>query len=142
MMKHATWIPPRDAITVFRFLFLLAKFQNKRHTLIRVRTGILSGVPGSSVRRPLSARLFRGSGLHGSFNPLQPGGGCDVPPTVVKDQSVPPLGETPHIIPHPRRRCKRKIHQEQGDGDTATPWGRPERRRGFRYRITSKSHTV
>ena len=74
-----------------------------------VRAGILSGFPGSSFRRLSSARLLRGSGLHGSPDPLQPGGGCNEPPTDVKDQNCfTSSGETPHIIPHSRPRCKRK----------------------------------
>ena len=55
MMKHATWIPPRDAIIVFRFRTItLAKFQNKRHTLIRVCFHGLACAP----RATLSLRAF------------------------------------------------------------------------------------
>ena len=35
--------------------------------------------------------VLRGSGLHGSLDPLQPGGGRKVPPTHVKDHSASPF---------------------------------------------------
>ena len=53
-MKHATWNEPRSATIVFRFLISLANFQNKRHTLIRVRLHGLACAP----RATLSLRAF------------------------------------------------------------------------------------
>ena len=51
-MKHATWIEPRSAIIVFRFLVSLANFQNKRHTLIRVRLHGLACAPRATPSLP------------------------------------------------------------------------------------------
>ncbi len=56
MMKHATWIPPRSAITVFRFSFCLANFSTKRHTLIRVRLRRLGCPPCASPAPRLRTR--------------------------------------------------------------------------------------
>ena len=58
-MKHATWNEPRGEITVLRFDFgTLAKFYNKRHTLIsRTLHGVgcpprTSLTPGRPVEKP------------------------------------------------------------------------------------------
>ena len=120
MMKHATCDlthATRSSYSASRKS--LAKFPNKRHTLIRVRTGILSGFPGSSdwsggLRTSHPTCVFRGSGLHGSPDPLQPGGGPYLHPPMSKINALHPdpqafSGETPRMIPHPATECKRGI---------------------------------
>ena len=53
-------------------------------------TGSLSELPGSSDGSggfiETALPMFRGSGLHGSSDPLQPGSGSIAPPADVKDQ--------------------------------------------------------
>ena len=52
MMKHATWIIPRSAITVFRFLlFDFGEVSLKRHTLIS-RTLSRLGCPPATSSSP------------------------------------------------------------------------------------------
>ena len=43
---------PRSAIIVFRFSFVLANFQDKRHTLIRVRLHGLACAPRATISLP------------------------------------------------------------------------------------------
>ena len=59
---------PRSAIIVFRFSFVLANFQDKRHTLIRVRLHGLACAPRATLSLQAFAhgeagRLFRTTGI-------------------------------------------------------------------------------
>ena len=67
---------PRDAQSYFASTVRLAVFQMKLLYAVAYALGSLVGFPGPSVRRPLSARFPRGSGLSARWRSVQASRRC------------------------------------------------------------------